>query len=57
MHQIFLASQTNSVRVPKLNFLILFIKRISVKKVFYSGNFLLGKDFGNKQKVKACLVT
>ena len=34
---------------------ILFIKMVLVKKLLYSGNFNLGKDFGHKQKVKPCL--
>ena len=33
--------------------LILFIKRVSVKMLLYSGNFNLGKDFRYGQKVKA----
>ena len=35
--------------------LILFIKRVLVKKMLYSGNFNLGKDFGHGQNVKTCL--
>ena len=36
--------------------LILLIKRVSVKKLLYSGNFSLGKNFQHRQKVKACFL-